>query len=78
MAKKKTYKKRKKTTRKTASKIDLTVVVLIVVSILLAVLIYGKSGVIGLKLNEIFGRYDGNYKVCFANWNICISNKYCM
>ena len=48
--KKKIYKKRKK-----ASKLDVTVVALIVLSILLAVLIYTKSGVIGLKLNELLG-----------------------
>ena len=51
MAKKRRYKKRKKT----ASKADVTVIVLIVLSILLAVLVYTKSGVIGLKLNEILG-----------------------
>ena len=55
MAKKKRiYKK-----RKTASKLDLAVVTLIVLSILLAVLIYTKSGVIGLKLNEILGGMMG-------------------
>lgn len=51
MAKKRRYKKKKNT----ASKADITVVVLIILSILLAVLIYTKSGVIGLKLNEILG-----------------------
>ncbi len=51
MAKKRRYKKKKNT----ASKADVTVVVLIILSILLAVLIYTKSGVIGLKLNEILG-----------------------
>ena len=49
MAKKKRYKRAK------ASKMDITVVALIILSILLAVLIYTKSGVIGLKLNEILG-----------------------
>ena len=44
--------KRKK---KTASKVDVAVVVLIFFSILLAVLIYTKSGFIGVKLNEILG-----------------------
>lgn len=52
-------KKKRKTTKKGASKIDLTVVGLIVLSILLAVLIYGKSGVIGVELNEIFGGMMG-------------------
>ncbi len=47
---KKIYKKRKK-----ASKMDVAIVALIAFSILLAVLIYTKSGVIGLKLNEILG-----------------------
>ncbi len=55
MAKKRRYKKRKKT----ASKVDVTIITLIVLSILLAVLIYTKSGVIGLKLNEILGGMMG-------------------
>ena len=57
MAKRK-YKKRK-TTKKSASKIDLTIIGLIVLSILLCVLIYGKSGVIGIKLSEILGGMMG-------------------
>ena len=63
MAKKK-YKKRKttKATKKTASNIDLTIVALIILSILLCVLIYGKSGVIGIKLNEILGGMMGIIK----------------
>ena len=52
-------KNRKKTSRKKASNIDLTVVGLIILSILLAVLIYGKSGVVGIKLNEILGGMMG-------------------
>ena len=48
--KKKRYKK-----RQTASKTDVAIVALIVFSILLAVLIYTKSGMVGLKLNEILG-----------------------
>ncbi len=55
MAKKRRYKKR----TKQKSKLDLVVVSLIVFSILLAVLIYNKSGVIGLKLNEILGGMFG-------------------
>lgn len=52
MAKKKRrYKKKKKAT----SNLDIAVITLIVLSVLLAVLIYTKSGVIGAKLNEIFG-----------------------
>ena len=54
MAKKRRYKK-----KNTASKIDVAVVTLIVLSILLGVLIYTKSGVIGLKLNEILGGMIG-------------------
>ena len=63
MAKRK-YKKRKtkRTTKKRASNIDLTIVALIILSILLAVLIYGKSGVIGIKLNEILGGMMGIIK----------------
>ena len=55
MAKRKSSKKGRKTTKKTASNVDLAVVALIVISILLGVLIYAKSGVIGVKLNEILG-----------------------
>ena len=55
MAKKRRYKKRKKT----ASKTDVTVITLIVLSVLLAVLVYTKSGVVGLKLNEILGGMFG-------------------
>ncbi len=54
MSKKRRYKKRNK-----ASKIDVTVVSLIILSILLAVLIYTKSGIIGVKLNEILGGMMG-------------------
>ncbi len=55
MAKKKKYKKKKNR----ASKADMTVVTLIILSILLAVLIYTKSGVIGVKLNEMLGGLVG-------------------
>ncbi len=51
--------KKRKTNKKTASKVDLTVIGLILLSILLAVLIYGKSGVIGIKLNEVLGGMIG-------------------
>lgn len=62
MAKRKSSKKGKKNTKKTASNIDLAVVALIVISILLGVLIYAKSGVIGIKLNEILGGMMGIIK----------------
>ena len=62
MAKRKSSKKGRKTTKKTASNIDLAVVALIVISILLGVLIYTKSGVIGVKLNEILGGMMGIIK----------------
>ncbi len=62
MAKRKATKKRKKNTRKTASNMDLVVVALIIISILLGVLIYAKSGVIGVKLNEILGGMMGIIK----------------
>ena len=52
----------RRTTKKSTSKIDLTIVGLIILSILLAVLIYGKSGVIGIKLNEILGGMMGIIK----------------
>ena len=66
MAKKKRYPKRKSP----ASKADVAVISLIIFSILLAVLIYTKSGIIGLKLNEILGG-DWNSTICFTNWNLC-------
>ncbi len=68
MAKRK-YKKRntagkttKNSRKKSTSKIDLTIVGLIILSILLAVLIYGKSGIIGIKLNEVLGGMMGIIK----------------
>lgn len=67
MTKKKRYKKKKKA----ASKLDITVITLIVLSILLAVLIYTKSGVIGIKLNEILRRIDGNYAIRTTNRKFC-------
>lgn len=66
MAKKKRRYKKKK---KTASNLDIAVVTLIVLSILLAVLIYTKSGVIGIKLSEVLRRLDGDYAVCTSDWN---------
>lgn len=64
MAKKKKYQKRKTGKRvaskkRQASRIDLAVVVLIVLSVLLAVLIFTKSGVVGVKLSEILGGMMG-------------------
>ena len=67
MAKKRRYKKSKKA----ASKLDVAVITLIVLSILFAVLIYTKSGVIGLKLNEILRRNNGNYAICTSNRKLC-------
>ena len=66
MAKRK-YTKRKqsntgKRTKKRASSIDLEVVALIILSILLAVLIYGNAGIVGSKLNEVFGGLMGIIK----------------
>ncbi len=64
MARKRTYKKRNtgkraQATRKQASKIDLAIVILMVLAILLGVLIYTKSGVIGIRLSEILGGLMG-------------------
>lgn len=84
MAKRK-YKKRKatKTTKKRASNIDLTIVALIILSILLGVLIYGKSGVVGIKLNEILGGMMGIIKYvlpigifAIAIKIACVDNEY--
>ena len=58
MAKKKTNKKAKKR----ASNMDLAVVAIIILSILLCVLIYGNSGIVGVKLNEILGGMMGIIK----------------
>ncbi len=62
MAKRRSNKKSTKNRKKKASGIDLTIVGLIILSILLAVLIYGKSGIIGIKLNEILGGMIGIIK----------------
>ena len=51
--------KRSTRARKQASKLDLAIIVLMMLSLLLGVLIYTKSGVIGLKLNEILGGMIG-------------------
>lgn len=67
MARKRRYKRRKKA----SSKLDLTVVSLIVFSILLAVLVYTKSGVIGIKLSEILRRDNGSNAICSSNWYFC-------
>ena len=63
MARKRNYKKRntgkRVQTKRQASKIDMAIVILMVVAILLGVLIYTKSGVIGIKLSEILGGIMG-------------------
>ena len=56
MAQKRNYKKKKNTkSRKKASKLDLAIIILIMLSLLVGALIFTKSGVIGLKLNEVLG-----------------------
>lgn len=62
MAKKKIKKKTNKKAKKRASNMDLTVVAIIILSILLCVLIYGNSGIVGVKLNEILGGMMGIIK----------------
>ena len=62
MAKKKTKKKTNKKAKKRASNMDLAVVAIIILSILLCVLIYGTSGIVGVKLNEILGGMMGIIK----------------
>ena len=62
MARRKAKKKTNRRTKKRASNTDLAVVGLIILSILLCVLIYGKSGIIGIKLNEILGGMMGIIK----------------
>ena len=55
MAKKRRYKKSKNR----ASRLDLAVITIMMLSILLGVLIYTKSGVLGIKLNDILGGMFG-------------------
>ena len=62
MAKRRTKRKNNKKAKKRASNIDLAIVALIILSILLCVLIYGKSGIVGIKLNEILGGMMGIIK----------------
>ena len=62
MAKRRTKRKNNKKIKKRASNIDLAIVALIILSILLCVLIYGKSGIVGIKLNEILGGMMGIIK----------------
>lgn len=57
MAKRKS--KKRKSSKRKATRIDLTIVALIILSILFGVLIYGKSGVVGLKLSETLGGLIG-------------------
>ncbi len=71
MAKRRRYKRRKKT----ASRLDIAVVTLIVLSILLAVLIYTKSGTIGVKLNEILGGVIGLMQYILPIGGIAIAIK---
>ena len=71
MAKKRRYKKRKKT----ASRLDVAVVTLIVLSILLAVLIYTKSGTVGIKLNEVLGGIMGIMQYVLPIGGIAIAIK---
>ena len=62
MAKRKSRKRKNTRAKKRASNTDLAVVALIILSILLCVLIYGKSGIVGIKLNEILGGMMGIIK----------------
>ena len=59
MAKRKSRKRKNTRAKKRASNTDLAVVALIILSILLCVLIYGKSGIVGIILNEILGGMMG-------------------
>ena len=74
MSKKRNYKKKKNN----ASKLDIAVVSIMVLSILLAVLIYTKSGVVGLKLNEILRWFNGNNAIHTTYRNFCNCYKACL
>ena len=62
MAKKRTYNRKKtakRATKKQATRLDIAIVGLFILSILSAVLIYTKSGIIGIKLTEVLGGLMG-------------------
>ena len=62
MAKKRTYNRKKtakRVTKKQATRLDIAIVGLFILSILSAVLIYTKSGLIGIKLTEVLGGLMG-------------------
>ncbi len=73
MAKRK--KSSKKKSKKTASKLDLAVITIMMFSILLGVLIYTKSGVVGVKLNDILGGIFGIMQYVLPVGGIAISIK---
>ena len=73
MAKRK--KNSKKKSKKTASKLDLAVITIMMFSILLGVLIYTKSGVVGVKLNDILGGIFGIMQYVLPVGGIAISIK---
>ena len=54
-----TPKRYKKSATKQTSSIDVTVISLIILSILLGILIYGKAGIVGIKLSEVLGGMMG-------------------
>ena len=62
MAKKRTYNRKKtakRATKKQATRLDIALAGLFILSILSAVLIYTKSGIIGIKLTEVLGGLMG-------------------
>ena len=52
-------KKKKNRKKKATSTVDIAILTLILISVLLSVLIYTKSGIIGVELNQIFGGIIG-------------------
>lgn len=52
-------KKKKNRKKKATSTVDIAILTLILISVLLGVLIYTKSGIIGVELNQIFGGIIG-------------------
>ena len=62
MAKKRKRNAKRSTAKKQTSTLDIAVVALIILSILSGVLIYTKSGIVGIKLNEILGGMIGIVK----------------
>ena len=59
MGRKRKTRKYTKRSQKKTNRVDLIIIILIAVSLLLAVLIYAKSGIIGIELSKVLGGLTG-------------------